>query len=106
MVVGGGGEAYKQSEIYDLSGENQDCPSISDFSIPYGSVGTFINNKTLVCGGIDPSPGQYFSDCYSYNMQVSLTNIFLKLICYFYIIQNIFLHQKDTILSFSYLIIF
>ena len=66
-VVGGftsGSE--KKAEIYDLSGEGLDCPFVEDYYKDYGSVGTFINNKTLVYGGY------YFtSDCYSYDIQVN-----------------------------------
>ena len=63
MVVGG------PSQIYDLSGQNLNCPLINDSFAEYGSVGTFINNKAMVCGGYKYQ-GQYFSDCYSYDMQV------------------------------------
>ena len=69
MVVGGGpssSSANGKSEIYDLSGQNLTCPSIDDYPFDYGSVGTFINNKTLVCGGYPQT-----SNCYSYNMEVS-----------------------------------
>ena len=72
MVVGGTpNTAYYRSEIYDLSGQNLTCPTISNYPIQFGSVGTYINNKALVCGGYTFS-GFYFSDCYSYNAQVSI----------------------------------
>lgn len=68
MVVGGyPPEANSKSEIYDLSGQNLNCPSIINFPNNYGSFGTFISNKTMVCGGNNP----YTSDCYSYNIQVN-----------------------------------
>ena len=66
MVVGGYPN-YRKTEIYDLSGQNLNCPFIRDCPIYDGSVGTFINNKTLVCGG---SANGYTAECYSYNVQV------------------------------------
>ena len=46
MVVGGSpNEAYGKAEIYDLSGQNLRCPSITDFPVEYGSVGIFINKR-------------------------------------------------------------
>ena len=71
MVVGGRYTANGRSEIYDLSGQNLTCPAISDNPIDDGSVGIFINNKALVCGG-DPST----SDCFSYDMQVIQTILY------------------------------
>ena len=66
MVVSGNG-VYGESEIYDLSGQNLSCPLVSDYEESnYGSVGTFINNKALVCGGYSP----YDQNCNSYNIQV------------------------------------
>ena len=74
MVVGGYPSAsYGKAEIIDLSGQGLTCPTITDFPIDYGSVGTFINNKTLVCGGTQGSA--QLPDCYSYNMQVNLVII-------------------------------
>ncbi len=65
MVVGGfPSESYGKSEIYDLNGSDLSCPSISDHPVPFESVGTFINNKSMVCGG------DVVNDCYSYNIQV------------------------------------
>ncbi len=68
MVVGGyPSEADgKKSEIYDLSGQNLNSPSIVDYPVELGSVGTYINNKSLVCGGGHPDT----SNCYSYDMRV------------------------------------
>ena len=67
MVVGGYNSAQRKSEIYDLSGQNLNCPPINDYPVNYGSVGTFIGNKTLVCGGYTTD---YTSNCYYYDMQV------------------------------------
>ena len=72
MVVGGFPIAYGKSEIYDLSGQNLTCPSISDYPVDYASVGTFIGNKSVVCGGA------YTSDCYSYNIQVVCLHLDIK----------------------------
>ena len=77
MVVGGyPSDSYYKSEIYDLSGQNLNCTNVTDLPIEYGSVGTFINNKTLVCGGYT-YPSVWFSECYSYNMEVK----YLKMTC-------------------------
>ena len=72
LMVVGGRSFGDESQLYDLSGKNLRCPSITDFLIDYDSVGTFIKNKALVCGGYNsyPYPGTVFSDCYSYDMQV------------------------------------
>ena len=67
MVVGGYPDAANnKSEIYDLSGQNSTYQTMTDNPIGWGSVGTFINNKSMVCGG---SP--YEAECYSYNIQVN-----------------------------------
>ena len=76
MVIGGYPEpAYGKVEIYDLSGQNLTCPSINDYTLDYGSFGTFINNKTLVCGGYQL--GIYYSECNTYNMQVNIKIVIL-----------------------------
>ena len=67
MVVGG--NIYKKAELIDLSGQNLNCPDISDYPVESGSVGTFINGKAMVCGG-DSGP-EFNANCSSYNMQVS-----------------------------------
>ncbi len=73
MVVGGDPPvANAKSELYDLSGQNLTCPTIRDFPYYYGSVGTFINDKAMVCGGYQNDSGYWESNfCYSYNMQVT-----------------------------------
>ena len=72
MVVGGfPPSANAKSELYDLSGQNLTCPSVADFPYYTGSVGTFINNKAMVCGGYQNDTGYWPSNlCYSYIMQV------------------------------------
>ena len=80
MVVGGYPYTVgKKSEIYDLSGNNLTCPSVPDFpTAEYGSVGIFINNKALVCGGFAFSVSTFYSECFSYNTEVLKTyNFFL-----------------------------
>ena len=67
MVVGGSGADFKV-EVVDLSGQNQQCRSYPQFPIGYGSVGTFINNKVLVCGGINNAMVK--KECYSYSIKV------------------------------------
>ena len=65
MVVGGY-PAENEAEIVDLSETNVNCPTIPNFpGASYGSVGTFINGRALVCGGESSS-----DSCYSYNQEV------------------------------------
>ncbi len=70
MIVGGNGmnDTYGQSEMVDISGNDLTCPLISAYPVDYGSVGTFINNNTRVCGGYTLS--NYKFRCFSYNMLV------------------------------------
>ncbi len=81
MVVGGEPiTAHRKVEIIDISGQKLTCPSIPDFPVDYGSVGVFINNKAMVCGGHQTVSDDYVSDCYSYNMEVIL---YFKIELYF-----------------------
>ena len=68
MVVGGRPD-YGKSELIDISGKNLSCPSVADFSIEEASIGVFIGNKSLVCGG-----SGFSTDCYSYNIMVITKN--------------------------------
>ena len=62
MVVGGVG-ALHDVELIDLSGQGRFCRKPDDFpSAGEGSVGAYIEEQTLVCGGYP-----YTSDCYYYN---------------------------------------
>lgn len=70
MVVGGFEYAAGKVELVDLSGQKLKCPNITDFPISYGSVGTFINDKALVCGGFS-GESTYHNECYSYNKNVT-----------------------------------
>ena len=65
MVVGGF-PAYFFVEIVDISGQNLTCPALPNYPIEYGMVGTYINDKALVCGGHD-NGADFYGDCYSYN---------------------------------------
>ncbi len=67
MVVGGY-HSEGESEIIDLSGQNLNCPTIANYPINGGQVGTFINNKPFVCGGYDGR--DVFSECNSYNLHM------------------------------------
>ena len=71
MVVGGYGAGAGVSEIIDLSGQSPNCPAIRSSPLSVGAVGTFINNKTLVCGGYNDG---YTRECYYYDMQVENIN--------------------------------
>ena len=73
MVVGGYPESIGgKAEIYDLNAPTYNCPTISEYPVDDGQFGTFINNKSLVCGGYMESDNYYSPNCYSYDMQVIL----------------------------------
>ena len=72
MVVGGRPNV-NQSDLIDISGENQNCPLIQNFPAAYDSFGTFINNKSLVCGG--RTSYTFYSECYSYDFEVNSFNM-------------------------------
>ncbi len=81
MVVGGYPlSAGGKSEIYNLNGSSQSCPIIQDFPFDSGMFGTFINNKSLVCGGYLESEEIYTSQCWSYDMEVKLYLVFHSMI--------------------------
>lgn len=65
MVSGFGGKW----ELIDLSNPSLSCPVIADSPLLHGYVGMFINNKALICGGLDAT--DMTKDCYEYNMQVT-----------------------------------
>ena len=71
MVVSGiPSSRDEKPELIDLKSQNLICPSIEDYPYNYyGSSGTFINNKAMVCGGFD---GYHTADCYSYDIQVKV----------------------------------
>ena len=68
MVVGGNplSASYK-AEFIDLSGESKVCPNVTDFPLTHGSVGTFFDNKAIVCGG--EYPNELSNICFSYEVR-------------------------------------
>ena len=69
MLTGGIG-AYNDVELIDLSGQSLTCPEIPDtpHDLDESSVGTFIGDRALVCGGWAGGLGT--NACYSYDSQV------------------------------------
>ena len=65
MVVGGDPiNAHYQADFIDLSGSGRACPDVTFIpELEYGSVGTFIAEAPLVCGGFEDK-------CYSYDILV------------------------------------
>ena len=68
MVVGGGGDGHYKVEVIDLSGELKGCPAVTSFPLDEGSVGTFFDNRALVCGG--EYPEELSNNCYYYDYEV------------------------------------
>ena len=59
-------------EIGDLNNENAVCRNVVDFRdhYYYAGVGTFINNRALICGGHHRQSSQYSNKCFSWNPEV------------------------------------
>lgn len=74
MVIGGINAEFKV-EVIDLNGKS--CQSYPDFPIAKYSVGTFINDKALVCGGFTSKKLE--KDCYSLSIKVWLYHLLLIL---------------------------
>lgn len=71
MVVGGY-ESNGTVELIDLSGNNLNCPPITNDKFDYNSVGTYFNNRALLCGGFNESTDTRVTrQCRSYNVEVS-----------------------------------
>ena len=68
MAIGGLDSKYT-AEIVDLSGHQLSCPYIPDSPIDDSSVGTFINERAVVCGGYNQ--GDPTKVCLSYDQIVS-----------------------------------
>ena len=70
MVVGAYPSSYYYlAEVVDLSGNNVPCASVSSYPSKYGSVGAFVDDMVLVCGGdSDVTPST--ASCFSYDWQV------------------------------------
>jgi hypothetical protein len=64
MMVGGVG-AYNDVELVYLSGNNISCQKPNDFPYTYASIGTFLQNQALVCGG--RTSNDYSNSCYVYD---------------------------------------
>lgn len=69
LLVVGGTHAAHHVELHDLSGDNLQCPDIADHPVEDDTIGVFINDKAMVCGG-NEYEDVYVNDCYSYDMQV------------------------------------
>ena len=71
MVVGGfPSPAYKQVELVDFSGQNRTCIQPPDFlGADFGSVGTYIDDYVIVCGGADftGTTPPYDDTCWTYS---------------------------------------
>ena len=59
------------AEIVDLSGQNMTCPNVSHYLYDFGSVGTFLINKPIVCGGEINGVNSKTKHCYSYDIEVN-----------------------------------
>lgn len=71
MIVGGYNtqqQPFGKTQIIDLTGTNPNCLSV-DIPVDYSSVGTFIDNQALVCGGYIYPSGSV-ADCYSLSSDV------------------------------------
>lgn len=71
FVVGGDPESSNsKTEAVDLSGEMKTCNKpIADFKYHIGSVGTFIDNKIFVCGGMNMSSTSQYNMCFIYKSE-------------------------------------
>ena len=80
MVVGGYGEnsVHFDVEIIDLSKPDMICPKPENFEYELGSVGVYINDTVLVCGGGQLCGINSNSECYTLDqdtLQWSLTDL-------------------------------
>ena len=73
LMVVGGHPNYNQVQMIDLSGQDLNCPQFPNyFGADYGSVGTYIKDKVMVCGGtLVDSQRDYTDRCYSNTNGVS-----------------------------------
>ena len=58
-------------EILDISGNGLYCLNPVDYPVELGSVGTFIGDRPLVCGGYiaDGFFPYYIDECYTYSFE-------------------------------------
>lgn len=69
MCVGGYGDGLDNEyevEIIDVSGQNMSCPEMANGPVNTYAVGTFINDRAMVCNGNDA-----WNKCHIYNEVVS-----------------------------------
>jgi hypothetical protein len=64
IMMVGGFTAENDVELVDISGNNISCQKPNDFPFALGSIGTFLQNQALVCGGYNPD---YSNSCYVYD---------------------------------------
>jgi len=67
MAVGGyTANSHNKVEVLDITEGGTSCPAIANIpSASYGSVGIFINNQSMVCGGWNGE--DYVADCVTYD---------------------------------------
>lgn len=74
MAIGGSNVANFDVDLINLDDNpNAVCPDVANYPVAYGSVGTFIQDRVLVCGGYDIN-NETTSDCFTYNNEVNLRN--------------------------------
>ena len=69
MVVGGiyANNNKNDVELFDMNNPGRSCRKPYDYpGATYGSVGVFVDEMAIVCGGYRSS-AIYYSDCYTYN---------------------------------------
>ena len=72
LMVVGGYFSQKKVQLIDLSGSHRGFGTPADFTgngIQF-QMGTYINGKPIVCGGLS-STSQSLNECYSYDNNVS-----------------------------------
>ena len=74
FMAGSGALNYGIVGFGDLENENAICQTVPNCTESFGGVGTFIDNKALICGGYYNPPLILLSSnqCYSWNSEVNL----------------------------------
>ena len=65
LMVVAGHPTDAKAEIVDLSGDDATCPDVADYPYAYGTLGTYIGDRAMVCGGWDVF--RQMDECYTYN---------------------------------------
>ena len=80
MIGPGDQDIRRHSEIVDLGSAVAVCPDISSYpiSLNYAGVGTFVNDRGLICGGYNDynsSLGSHTSTdrCFSWDVEVLMS---------------------------------